>query len=150
MNAAPAPDVKPPEGRRKWFTWRKISVFLVLLPGFLSYVAYSAKESWRVAAAHTGVAIISGQLQLFAARSAPEPLTCEAAVKLLKEDHRDVATDGSGRYNLMQIEDRFVIHTEVLREGFALKRVVVFGTPENAPEAVPEAEFMVRKKAGNL
>jgi hypothetical protein len=48
----------------------------------------------------------------------------------------------------MQIGDRFVIYTEVLREGFALNRVVVFGSQGNGSEAIAEAEFIARKNEG--
>ena len=74
----------------------------------------------------------------------------ETAVKLLRQDHGDVATDGTGRYNLIQMRGRFVIFTRVMRQGFALRHVVVVHTKEKGPEALPEAEFMARKTAGNL
>jgi hypothetical protein len=150
MSQTPTPPCPPPEKPRCWFTWRKLSVGLLFLFGFFGYTAYTLKETYLVTAAHVKVSIIAGQLQLFTARSQPEPLTLETAIALLQKDHEDVATDGSGRYNLIQVRGRFVIFTHVMREGFALNRVVVVRTPENGSEALPEAEFMARKKAGNL
>ena len=85
VSTAPAPDVKTSEGRRKWFTRRrKVAVCLLLVSGFLGYVAYSAKETYLVTAAHTRVGILTGQIQFLAARH-QEPLTLEATVGLWKK-----------------------------------------------------------------
>ena len=150
MSQTPTPPCPPPEKPRCWFTWRKLSVGLLFLFGFLGYTAYTLKETYLVTAAHTGVGIISGQLILFAARSQPEPLTLETAITLLQQNHWDVATDGTLRYNLTRMGGRFVIFTHVLREGFFPNRVVVVHTREKGSRTLPEAEFIARKKAGNL
>ena len=144
---APCP---PPVKPRRQLNGRKLSVVLLLFFGFLGYTAYTMKETYLVTSSHAGVGIIAGQLELFAARSQPEPLTLETAVRLLQQSHWNVATDGRGHYNLTRSGGRFVIYTRVLREGFSLNRVVVVHTREKGSEALPEAGFIARKKAGNL
>ena len=69
---------------------------------------------------------------------------------MLAKESGNVATDGTGHYNLTRIGGRFVISTRILREGFALNRMVVVHTPENGSETLLEAGFIARRKAGNL
>ena len=150
MSPTPPTPSTPCAKPRRQLNGRKLAVALLLFVGFLGYTAYTLKETYVVTSSHTRLGIMGAQLDMFAARSQPESLTLETAVKFLQQDHGDVATDGTGRYNLIQMRGRFVIFTHVMREGFALRRVVVVHTRERGSEALPETEFMARKIAGNL
>ena len=74
----------------------------------------------------------------------------ETVVRSVKEDRWDVGTDGTHYVNVMQTGDRLVFYTFVLHAGFWLDRVVLVTSKEEGSVAIPEAEFLARKKAGNL